>query len=339
MLRFALPALAAAALVTVPLTLLPSANSADATPAAPPTCKTSGHYRCPPPSPSPTSPAPSPTGTTSSPTPTATSASPSPSDTSPSPNPTGTSPSPSPTGTGTATACVTSDPKGTCGPYPDPAISTNLDGDPWVSNNMWNPISGASVTLTATAADSWSVAANMPAGNTAVVAYEGTSENVNWINGTEPKLSHWSSITSAYTESMPDDSTGTIGEAAYDIWLNNWANEVMIQNDFRGENTRPRCGSILTTQTFGGSNGVPAASWDLCQFGSELIWQPPPGVNIPAGNVDILGMLTWLENNGGGKYLPANSGLTQLNYGFEVCSTGGQPQNFSVSQLTITANL
>ena len=27
-------------------------------------------------------------------------------------------------------------------------------------------------------------------------------------------------------------TSGTDAEAAYDIWLNNWNNEVMIQNDF-----------------------------------------------------------------------------------------------------------
>ena len=34
-------------------------------------------------------------------------------------------------------------------------------------------------------------------------------------------------------------------------------------------------------------------------------------------------MLTWLEDNG---YLPANSSLTDISYGFEICSTGASRQ-------------
>ena len=39
-------------------------------------------------------------------------------------------------------------------------------------------------------------------------------------------------------------------------------------------------------------------------------------------------MLTWLESHG---YLPANSGLNQIDYGFEICSTHGAA-TFAVSQ-------
>ena len=42
-------------------------------------------------------------------------------------------------------------------------------------------------------------------------------------------------------------------------------------------------------------------------------------------------MLTWLESH---RYLPANSGLNQIQYGFEICSTPG-PETFTVSQLAI----
>ena len=71
--------------------------------------------------------------------------------------------------------------------------------------------------------------------------------------------------------------------------------------------------------------------WDLCQFGSELIWQLP--VNEQSGSVDIKAMTTWLENNG---YMPQNSTITALSYGFEICSTGGQNQDFRVSNFSIT---
>ncbi len=44
-------------------------------------------------------------------------------------------------------------------------------------------------------------------------------------------------------------------------------------------------------------------------------------------------MLTWLMNKG---YLPANSTLTQLQYGFEIASTGGVNEKFQVTGWSLT---
>jgi hypothetical protein len=75
----------------------------------------------------------------------------------------------------------------------------------------------------------------------------------------------------------------------------------MIQTDFIGDSLRPRCGidgDVIATVPFGGSNGVPVQNWNPCQFGSELIWQLPTGINDATGSVDIMAMLTWLESHG-----------------------------------------
>jgi len=89
---------------------------------------------------------------------------------------------------------------------------------------------------------------------------------------------------------------------------------------------------------FGGSNGVPVQTWNLCQNGSgvnnqELIWYRPAGQET-SGSVDILAMLTWEENHG---YIPAGSGLNGIDYTFEICSTGGTNQKFQVNSFSITA--
>ena len=124
-------------------------------------------------------------------------------------------------------------------------------------------------------------------------------------------------------------SSATNAHAAYDLWFNNWKNEVMIQTDFAPSGAR--CSSYEASATFGGSNGVPVQKWSLCQFGSELIWQMP--TNEASGSVDIKAMTTWLENNG---YMPQNSTVTAMSYGFEISSTGGQNQTFRVSNFSIT---
>jgi hypothetical protein len=73
--------------------------------------------------------------------------------------------------------------------------------------------------------------------------------------------------------------------------------------------------------------------WNLCQFGSELVWKLTGG-NEQSGTVDILAMLNWLVAH---RYLAKDSGLYLIGYGWEICSTGGQNENFEVSRFSITA--
>jgi hypothetical protein len=238
--------------------------------------------------------------------------------------------------------CTTSAVSGSCGLYTYPQIS-GINGQVTVGNNVWSPISGWSQTLNANNPGDWSVTANMPVGNTSVVSYPNVGTTVPWLPNTDvnPKLSSWSSMYSSWNVNIAGDAnSGSMAEAGYDIWLNNWNNEVMIQTDFVGDSLRPRCdvnGDVIATVPFGGSNGVPVQSWNLCQFGSELIWQLPTGTNDPTGSVDVMAMLTWLETRGSGKYLPANSSLTGLSFGFEICSTGKQNETFQLNSFTLTA--
>jgi hypothetical protein len=227
--------------------------------------------------------------------------------------------------------CVTSAAKGSCGPYLYAAITGSDGSNTTVGQDVWNPISGWSQTLYATTPGNWYVTANMPAGNTAVVSFPNTGESYN-----SNPLTSFSSLYSSFSENM-NPTAGTSAEAAYDIWLNNWNNEVMIQHDM--VNRGGPCGPVLATVTFGGHGGVPMQSWNLCQYGSELIWQVAGSgdrYGEQSGSVDILAMLNWLENNGG--YLPHGSNLTAIGYGFEICSTGGADENFQIASFSLTSS-
>jgi hypothetical protein len=227
--------------------------------------------------------------------------------------------------------CVTSAAKGSCGPYLYPAVTGSDGSNTTVGQDVWNPISGWSQTLYAKSPGNWYVTANMPAGNTAVVSFPNTGESYN-----SNLLSSFFSLYSSFSENM-NATAGTSAEAAYDIWLNNWKNEVMIQHDM--VNRGGPCGPVLATATFGGHGGVPTQSWNLCQYGSELIWQVPGSgsqYGFKAASVDVLAMLEWLENNGG--YLPHGSSLTAIGYGFEICSTGGVDENFEIKAFSITSS-
>ncbi len=264
----------------------------------------------------PTSPASDPTGPTSDPTSTVPS-SPSPAPSSPSPAPS--SPSPSPTGT----PCVTSAADGSCGAYLDPQIADSDGDNTYVTNDVWNPIPGWSQTLTAYGPDNWQAVVDMPAGNTAVVSYP----DVQQLFGDAP-LSSFASMTSSFTETMNSNS-GTIGEAAWDIWCNNWNNEVMIWVDNYGQDLASSGDTYLGTTVIGGQ------TWDVYRNGppgSELIVALDH--NEQTGTVDILATLTYLQQQG---WLPGGSTLTAVDFGAEFASTGGQDETFQVSQYTITA--
>ncbi len=236
---------------------------------------------------------------------------------------------PSSTSPGTSgTACVTSAQMGHCpfGPYQE---ITGASTDPYVDQNVWNPISGWHQTLHATDPGHWYVTANMPSGNTAVVSFPNTGFSFN------KPLSGFSSIVSSFTDSIPS-TNGTNAEASYDIWFSNTSkvNEVMIQNDY-SPGRSPSCGTWTATNVqFGGSNGVPTHPWDLCVSGSTAFWETADG-NTPSGTIDALAMLKWLVSHG---QLPTGVELTGFSYGFEISSTGGANENFQVSSFSLTAS-
>ena len=241
-------------------------------------------------------------------------------------------PASTPSVTPTGQACVTSAASFNCGPYDDPNIYESNGYNTYVGNNVWSPIPGWHQTLTAYDPGHWSVTTNMPAGNTAVVSYPSVGQNFHAVGDVSKPLplSQLSTLTSSFSETM-NAAAGTSAWAAYDIWTS--GGEVMIQHDFAGNGD---CSTSATGVTFGGANGVPTQQWHFCKYGSELIWKlgvdENHKVNQQTGSVDLLGMLTWLVDHG---YLPQGTTVNQLGYGWEICSTGGQAESFTVDHFTI----
>jgi len=229
-----------------------------------------------------------------------------------------------------ATVCTTAAQKGTCGPYVYPQI-TGTTSETSVDNNVWSPITGWQQSLTVDNPGKWHVVANIPAGNTSVVSYPSVGGNYGQTNDTSTPLSEYASIYSSFNENM-NATSKTSSWAAYDVWLGSgsstaWSGEVMIQQDYSNNGA---C-TFEATASFGGAGGVPVQTWNLCQFGSELVWKLP--TSEKSGKVDILPMLQWLVTH---NYLPANSGLWAIGYGWEICSTGGVNETFRVNSFSIT---
>ena len=247
-------------------------------------------------------------------------------------------PGPAPVGA----TCVTSSPTGSC-PFPDPQpefTGTAPNSTPEVDVNMWNPIAGASVMLSASNPSVFSAVANMPAGNTAVVSYTNS-----WARDYTGAVDSYSQITQTTSETMPHNAQ-TTAWAMDDLWFNNWADEVMVQYDFTNNGDCDASTVKASNVTFGGANGVPIQQWHLCDFtspgdsGQTLDWKlgATEGAgrqSEPGGKIDILAMVKWLETNG---YLQASSTWTALSSGWEICSTGGQSETFKMSNFTVAAS-
>jgi hypothetical protein len=239
--------------------------------------------------------------------------------------------------------CVMAAPQGICGPYDYPQVTGNNGYDVNVQNGFWNWQNAAptsSQTLYSTDPGSWYVKANFPIGNTAIMTYP-NSDAI--YNNTNPLLDSYTYIYGSYSENM-HPKHGTDAEAAWDIWLNNYSNEVMIWNNVVNRGEWAGCqpfSNLLATQQFGGSNGVPMQTYYLFRCGSsELVWQlagtgPGQGTGITSGSTDIFNMLIYLEDHG---FLPAGTFFNQIEYGFEVASTGSQDEKFEVDGWTITAS-
>jgi Glycosyl hydrolase family 12 len=229
---------------------------------------------------------------------------------------------------------VTSAHSGSCGAYNYPPISNSNGYTTYVANDMWScgpdtdTTSCGPQTLTAYDPGNWSVTSTQASGNTAVLTYPNVQQLFTKTTNTDPALSAFASITSDFTETM-NPQAGTDAEAAYDLWLGNTSgpNEVMIwvDNVGRGSGGARQIG----TATIGGQ------AFTVYQYGSgdgEIIFSLDQ--NEQSGTVDILATLKWLQGHG---LASAGAQLGQVDFGFEICSTGGKPEKFAVSRYTLTS--
>jgi hypothetical protein len=240
---------------------------------------------------------------------------------------------------------VTSTNDGNCGAYKYSQVTNSNGSNTYIANNCWGDPS-CQQTVTARNPGNWSISANEPLGNTAVKTYPNVQQLMNdWTgsgwNGPGPTgdtpISAITRLSSSYTETMPHNRV-TDAQAAYDIWLGQQGtgngNEVMVWVD--NVNRASGGASQLATATIGGQN------WTLYGDRSgELIWSLDARggtgtfAQQSSGTVDLLALLNWLITHG---YKAAGTVIGQVDFGWEICSTGGAPENFGVSAYSITGS-
>ncbi len=226
--------------------------------------------------------------------------------------------------------CTTSTSSGTCGPYSDSSITESNGNNTYVEQDVWGGVTW-SQTLTETTPSSWYVSANIAA-STSRVSYPYTYQLFN-----SEAVSSFTNIVGTFNETS-DHSSSTEEQVGFDIYLNSWGNEIQIQHDM--VNT-PQCGNTTPVRTgiqFGGSYGVPVASWDLCHNGLYYWQLPKGGTNTygeSSGSVDLIAMIKYLETNG---YLPGSSTMTEVSYGFIIDTTSATTKTFTLSSYSLINN-
>jgi len=243
---------------------------------------------------------PTPTPSATSPTPT-----PAPATPTPTPTPSATSPTPTPAPSVTWAWCSTS----TGAFFPTP------DGRYGIWTGEWG--SSLPQQVCANSQNGWQATFSAPAGNTGILTYPDVQLN---YNSSQPAISGLNpAATVSFSENM-NPNPGTSAEAGFDIWVTGTGCnrcEVMIWTDTVNRGTVGGARFDNVTASFCGQ------SWQLWQFGSELIWYLPS--NERAGTVCPAAMLQDLQSIG---KLPANAALSQFEDGWEIASTGGQHETF-----------
>jgi Glycosyl hydrolase family 12 len=254
------------------------------------------------PSPVPTTPSPRPT----TPSPVLSTSSPAPS--TPAPAPSSSSPSASPTGSQNWAWC-SSDALG---------MFNTSDGFD-LYNNEWNSSANPGPQkICGNSGHDWQVTSTQRAKNTEVLTYPSVQKNY-----PNRALSSFTSMTSSYAENM-NATAGTDAEAAYDIWINDLNKEVMFWVDNHGQ---APAGSKVATVTLGG------LTWDYYQESGYYAFVL--NHNATSGTVDLLAGIKYLISRG---VLSSSDKLWQVNFGWEICSTAGVPQTFTMSNFTLASN-
>jgi hypothetical protein len=192
-------------------------------------------------------------------------------------------------------------------------MATWNDGGFIVYNNEWGQSPGPQ-TAWANSYHDFGVESTQAAGNTAVETYPCVGKVYNGV-----PVSSFHLIQNGFTESMPANTSGLHAEAANDVWLNDYNLEMMIWTHNVG-------------QSFGGDALVGHATifgqhFAVWKNGTEFIFALDH--NETTGITHILASIHWLMSHG---YVPASATLSQIDYGWEISSTGGKPKDFTVTK-------
>ena len=183
-----------------------------------------------------------------------------------------------------------------------------------VQNNAWNGSAGPQC-IWARSTHRWGVSSKQS--GTAVETYPDVA-SAYYRDGVIPyrKLTH---LRSWYSVSMPARPARYIAEAAYDIWVNGYATEVMAWVDNHGQTP---AGSVIAAYRIYGE------TWKLWKGDcGQPCYSFVRKTGFSRRTVHLLSMLRILVQR---HAIGTGATVTDVQFGFEICSTGGRWRNFTV---------
>jgi hypothetical protein len=209
----------------------------------------------------------------------------------------------------------------------------------YVSNDCWaHP--GCDYDLSANNPGDWQVNALEPLDpGFAVKSYPDAQQLTNnWCgngwggcaNPTDTPPAALSSLTSSYTETM-NEHTGTAAQAAWDMWTSSGELMIWVDEVGRGSGGATACGTgtlsghPFTYFVYGGS---------FCSGGLPII---KLNTNQRSATIDLQEALRYFDAQGQFDY--AGGTIGQINFGWEIVSTGGVKELFQMTGYTLTGTV
>ncbi len=193
-----------------------------------------------------------------------------------------------------------------------------------VNNNIWNTAEAGPQTIYACAWNNWYVVSDQPGTGTddGVKTYPDTQKHVSIPVG------RMTSIPATFDVTTPNGggtvpAKGKQWNAAFDLWLDDWATEVMVWTNW----------TMNWQYWYGVHRGeqvtIDGVAYHAYTNGSAL-WFIRDNVTNK-GSVDLASILKWSVNKG---WLKPTAVLQEIEYGFEVAHTG-EPTRFSLNDYTL----
>ena len=164
-----------------------------------------------------------------------------------------------------------------------------------------------------------------------------------WGNNTEPSINDVDRnpatpnvLTTTFAHQGPGTCTGCSYDWAHELWLNDYAVEVMVWTDWKVQHPSFADATKVETVTVDGRSWeVWRAVWGGTGNSRDgyIVFLPANGQPITSGTFNDIAFLNYLKGKG---WIGTAPTLSAVTYGVEICQTGGQSKRFDVTNFSVS---
>jgi hypothetical protein len=142
-------------------------------------------------------------------------------------------------------------------------------------------------------------------------------------------------LTSTFAHQGPGSCPGCSYDWAQELWLNQYAVEVMIWTDWKTQDPGWVSDYVETVTVDGRSWKVYHAVWGGTGTSRDgyIVFLPANGQPITSGTFNDMAFIKYLDGKG---WIGPAPTLSQVTYGVEICTTAGATMPFTVSNFSVT---